>query len=35
MGIERRGKEGRWAERRDEIEEKMRRGEMKMDGLRW
>lgn len=34
MGKERRGKEGRWVDRRHEIEEKMRREEIKMDGLR-
>lgn len=35
-GKERRGTEGRWADRGDEIGEKMRRGEeMKMDDLRW
>lgn len=34
MGKERRGKEGTWADRTNEIEEKIRREEKKMDGLR-
>lgn len=32
---EEREKEGRWADRRDEIEEKMRGEEMKMESLSW